>query len=88
MREFNRPIIFDATHSVQQPGGRGTSSGGQREFIVPLAKAAVAIGVDGLFMDTHNCPDQAISDGPNQIPVDQLKSILKNLIDLHNISKE
>jgi 2-dehydro-3-deoxyphosphooctonate aldolase (KDO 8-P synthase) len=85
MREFNRPIIFDATHSVQQPGGRGTSSGGQREFILPLAKAAVAIGVDGLFMETHDCPDQAISDGPNQIPVDQLKSILKDLVNLHNI---
>lgn len=80
MREWGRPVIFDATHSVQQPGGRGTTSGGQREFVAPLARAAMAVGCDGLFMETHNCPDQAISDGPNQIPVDQLRSVLDSVL--------
>jgi len=80
MREFGRPIIFDATHSVQQPGGMGTTSGGQRQFVEPLAKAAIAVGIDGLFMETHNNPDQAISDGPNQIPTHELRDLLKRLL--------
>lgn len=80
MREFGRPIIFDATHSVQQPGGLGTTSGGQRQFVETLAKAAIAVGIDGLFMETHNNPDEAISDGPTQIPTHELKALLKRLI--------
>ncbi len=79
MREFHCPIIFDATHSVQQPGGRGTSSGGQREFIVPLATAAVAIGVDGLFMEVHDNPEKAISDAATQLPLSELKKILSSI---------
>lgn len=80
MREW-APLIFDATHSVQQPGGQGTSSGGQREFVEVLARAAIAVGVDGLFMETHDDPDNAISDGPNQIPVKDLREMLKRLLD-------
>jgi len=76
MREWGHPVIFDATHSVQQPGGRGTTSGGQRQFVEPLSRAAVAVGVDGLFIETHNDPDHAPSDGPNMIPLDQLGLLL------------
>lgn len=80
MRKWGRPVIFDATHSVQQPGGLGTTSGGQREFVAPLARAAMAVGCDGIFMETHDRPDRAISDGPNQIPVAQLRSVLDNVL--------
>lgn len=80
MREWGRPIIFDATHSVQQPGGQGTSSGGQRQFVEPLAKAAVAVGVDGLFIETHDDPDQAPSDGPNMIPLSELSALLDRVL--------
>ena len=74
------PVIFDATHSVQQPGGLGGSSGGQREFAPVLARAAVAVGVAGVFMETHRDPDKAPSDGPNMIPLDRLAGILETLI--------
>ena len=79
MRAYGHPIIFDATHSVQEPGGRGTSSGGQRQFIPALARAAVAVGCDGLFMESHDNPDQAISDGPTQIPLERLPAILDDV---------
>ena len=77
------PVIFDATHSVQQPGGRGSSSGGQRNFIAPLARAAVAVGVDGLFLEVHPDPDHALSDGPNMVPLDQVESLLSQLLPIH-----
>lgn len=74
------PVIFDATHSVQQPGGQGSSSGGQREFVAPLARAAVAVGVDGLFMEVHPDPDQGLSDGPNMVPLHRLETLLEQLM--------
>lgn len=76
MRETDCPVVFDATHSVQLPGGQGTSSGGQREFIPVLARAAVAVGISGLFMETHPDPSKALSDGPNAWPLDQMKELL------------
>ena len=82
LRELGCPVIFDATHSVQQPGGRGTSSGGQRQFVAPLARAAVAVGVDGLFMEVHPDPDQALSDGPNMVPLHRVQPLLEQLIGL------
>jgi 2-dehydro-3-deoxyphosphooctonate aldolase (KDO 8-P synthase) len=80
MRGFGCPVIFDATHSVQLPGGAGGSSGGQREFIAPLARAAVAAGIDGLFMEVHPDPDKALCDGPNSIPLDSVEALLKQLL--------
>lgn len=74
------PVIFDATHSVQQPGGRGSTSGGQREFVAPLARAAMAVGVDGLFLEVHPDPDVALSDGPNMVPLRDLESLLRSLL--------
>ena len=79
MKEFCVPVIFDATHSVQKPGGNGTSTGGNREYVEYLAKAAVAVGVDGLFMETHPNPDHAKSDGPNMVPLDEMETLLKKL---------
>ena len=79
------PVIFDATHAVQQPGGRGTSTGGQREFVAPLARAAVAVGVDGLFMETHPDPDNALSDGPNMVPLHRLEALLSQLLALRQV---
>jgi len=79
MQELGCPVIFDATHSVQQPGGKGTSSGGQREFVAPLARAAVAVGVDGLFMEVHPDPESALSDGPNMVPLHRLEALLRQL---------
>lgn len=79
MRETDCPVVFDATHSVQQPGGQGTSSGGQREFVPVLARAAVAAGVAGVFMETHPDPDQALSDGPNAWPLPRLRELLETL---------
>jgi 2-dehydro-3-deoxyphosphooctonate aldolase (KDO 8-P synthase) len=73
-------VIFDATHSVQQPGGRGSSSGGQREFVAPLARAAVAVGVDGLFLEVHPDPENALSDGPNMVPLHRLEALLTQLM--------
>jgi 2-dehydro-3-deoxyphosphooctonate aldolase (KDO 8-P synthase) len=74
------PVIFDATHSVQQPGGQGSSSGGQREFVAPLARAAMAVGVDGLFMEVHPDPDNALSDGPNMVPLQRVEALLQQLV--------
>ncbi len=85
LKELNCPIIFDATHSVQQPGGRGTSSGGQREFVAPLARAASAVGIDGLFLEVHPNPDKALSDGPNMVPLFRLENLLKEIISIRNI---
>ena len=84
MASFGFPVIFDATHSVQQPGGRGGSSGGQREFVSVLARAAVAVGIDGLFMESHEDPDNAPSDGPNMMPLDEMPRILRELIQIDN----
>ncbi len=81
------PVVFDATHSVQQPGGQGTSSGGQREFVPVLARAAVAIGVAAVFMETHQDPDHAPSDGPNMVPFKHLRSVLETLLALDKIAK-
>jgi 2-dehydro-3-deoxyphosphooctonate aldolase (KDO 8-P synthase) len=82
LQSLGCPVIFDATHSVQQPGGRGSSSGGQREFVAPLARAAVAVGVDGLFMEVHPDPEQALSDGPNMVPLHRLEAMLQQLLAL------
>ena len=82
------PVIFDATHSVQQPGGRGTTSGGQREFVYPLARAAVAVGVAGLFMETHQDPDSAPSDGPNMVQIDDMPKILQQLQQIDRLMKQ
>ena len=82
------PVIFDATHAVQQPGGRGTSTGGQREFVAPLARAAVAVGVNGLFMETHPDPDNALSDGPNMVPLHRLEALLRQLLALRQVMAE
>jgi len=88
MRETGCPVVFDATHSVQLPGGQGTSSGGQREFVPVLARAAVAVGVAGLFMETHPNPDQALSDGPNAVPLDKMPALLKSLVSIDRCVKE
>ena len=80
LQAFGCPVIFDATHSVQQPGGQGGTSGGQREYVAPLARAAVAVGVDGLFMEIHPNPDKALSDGPNMLPLHRLEPLLKQLL--------
>jgi 2-dehydro-3-deoxyphosphooctonate aldolase (KDO 8-P synthase) len=87
MRESHCPIVFDATHSVQLPGGQGTSSGGQREFVPVLARAAVAVGVAGLFMETHPDPANALSDGPNAVPLGRMKELLSTLIELDRVTK-
>lgn len=80
LRSFGYPVVFDATHSVQLPGGRGTQSSGQREFIEPLACAAAGAGVDGFFMEVHPNPDKALSDGPNMVPLHQLKELLERVL--------
>jgi 2-dehydro-3-deoxyphosphooctonate aldolase (KDO 8-P synthase) len=87
MRDTGCPVVFDATHSVQLPGGQGTSSGGQREHVPVLARAAVAAGISGLFMETHPDPARALSDGPNAWPLDRIESLLKTLISIDNIVK-
>ncbi len=87
MRETGCPVVFDATHSVQLPGGQGTSSGGQREFVPVLARAAVAAGVSGLFMETHPDPAKALSDGPNAVPLARMKDLLATLVDLDRVTK-
>ncbi len=84
MRSFGCPVIFDATHSVQLPGGSGGCSGGQREFIGPLARAAVAVGVDGLFLEIHPNPERALCDGPNSIPLHQVEELLRQILKVHN----
>ena len=87
MKGFEYPVIFDATHSVQEPGGLGMKSGGKREYIPVLSKAAIAIGVAGIFIETHDDPDNAPSDGPNMLNVKDLKSLILKLIELDNVSK-
>ncbi len=87
MRETKCPVVFDATHSVQLPGGQGTSSGGQREFVPVLARAAVAVGIAGLFMETHPCPEKAFSDGPNSWPLARMESLLATLVALDRAVK-
>ena len=86
--EIGFPVIFDATHSVQSPGGLGDKSGGDRKFVPPLARAAVAVGVSGVFMETHNDPDNAPSDGPNMIDIKDMSKLLKKLIEIDNVVKE
>src|SRR5204863_8677714 len=81
------PVIFDATHSVQQPGGKGTSSGGQREFVPVLARAAVAVGVAGVFIETHPDPDRAPSDGPNMVPLREFEGLVRTLIAFDSVAK-
>ena len=87
MSKFGFPIVFDATHSVQQPGGMGEKSGGQREFVPYLARAAIAVGVGAIFMETHEDPDNAPSDGPNMVPLNEVKSLLKKLSDIDRLIK-
>ena len=87
LRESNAPVVFDATHSVQLPGGQGTASGGQREFVPVLARAAVAVGVSGLFMETHPDPAKALSDGPNAVPLDRMKELLESLVAIDTVIK-
>ena len=87
MRATGCPVVFDATHSVQQPGGLGHTSGGRREFVPVLARAAVAAGVAGLFMETHPDPDQALSDGPNAWPLDRLEDLLVALLRIDSVVK-
>ena len=88
MRETAAPVVFDATHSVQLPGGQGTSSGGQREMVPVLARAAVAVGVAGLFMETHPDPANAMSDGPNAVPLKHMKALLETLVALDTVAKK
>ncbi|ASR42224.1 3-deoxy-8-phosphooctulonate synthase [Xanthomonas citri pv. mangiferaeindicae] len=87
MRDTGCPVVFDATHSVQLPGGQGTSSGGQREFVPVLARAAVAVGVAGVFMETHPRPAEALSDGPNAWPLDRMRALLETMLELDAITK-
>jgi len=87
LRETKCPVIFDATHSLQLPGGQGSSSGGQKEFIPSLARAAVATGVAGIFIETHPDPEIALSDGPNSLPLNQMSSLLHALKDIDSIIK-
>ncbi len=88
MRETRAPVVFDATHSVQLPGGMGTSSGGQREMVPVLARAAVAVGVAGLFMETHPDPAKAMSDGPNAVPLKHMRALLETLLELDRVTKK
>jgi 2-dehydro-3-deoxyphosphooctonate aldolase (KDO 8-P synthase) len=87
LAQTGAPVIFDATHSVQQPGGQGTSTGGQREFVPVLARAAVAVGVAGVFIETHQDPDAAPSDGPNMIPIKNLEALLVTLREFDRLAK-
>lgn len=88
MRETGCPVVFDATHSVQLPGGQGATSGGQREFVPVLARAAIAVGIAGIFMETHPNPAQAMSDGPNAVPLARMRELLATLVDLDRIVKK
>lgn len=87
MRETNCPVVFDATHSVQLPGGQGNSSGGQREFVPVLARAAIAVGVAGVFMETHPKPEEALSDGPNAWPLARMRALLETMLELDAVTK-
>ena len=88
MSKFGFPIVFDATHSVQQPGGMGEKSGGQREFVPHLSRAAIAVGVGAIFIETHQDPDNAPSDGPNMVPLSEMKSLLIRLSEIDNLIKK
>lgn len=88
MRDTGAPVVFDATHSVQLPGGQGASSGGQREFVPVLSRAAVAVGVAGLFMETHPDPAKALSDGPNAVPLKRMRALLETLVEIDRITKK
>ena len=88
LRESHAPVVFDATHSVQLPGGQGNSSGGQREFIPVLARAAVAVGISGLFMETHPDPAKALSDGPNAVPLNRRRELLESLVAIDSVVKK
>lgn len=88
MRETGAPVVFDATHSVQLPGGQGTSSGGQREFVPVLSRAAIAVGIAGVFMETHPDPAKALSDGPNAVPLKHMKALLEQLVALDRVVKQ
>ena len=88
MRKSGAPVVFDVTHSVQKPGGQGTSSGGAREMVPVLARAGVAVGVSGLFMETHPCPSEAWSDGPNAVPLGKMKALLETLVELDAVVKK
>ena len=87
MAKNGYPVVFDGTHSVQQPGGLGEKSGGQREFVEHLARAAVAVGVAGVFIETHQDPDNAPSDGPNMVPLSEMPKLLKQLVEIDNLIK-
>ena len=87
LRSSNAPVVFDATHSVQLPGGQGSSSGGQREFVPVLSRAAVAVGISGLFMETHPDPSKALSDGPNAVPLNRMKELLESLVAIDMVVK-
>lgn len=87
LRDSKAPVVFDATHSVQLPGGQGSSSGGQREFVPVLSRAAVAVGISGLFMETHPDPANALSDGPNAVPLDRMKELLESLVAIDDVIK-
>lgn len=88
MREFGYPIVFDATHAVQKPGGQGNSTGGNREYVLPLMRSALAIGVDAIFAEVHPDPDNAFSDGPNQLHLNDIKSVLQQAIEIDNVMKK
>ena len=88
MRAFGAPVIFDATHAVQQPGGLGHATGGRREFVFPLARAAAAVGIDGLFIEVHPRPEQALSDGPNSLPLADVRSVLEKVRDIHALVRQ
>src|ERR1700690_918290 len=88
LKKIGAPVIFDATHSVQQPGGQGSTSGGERDYIAVLARAAVAVGVAGVFIETHQDPDKAPSDGPNMIPLKQLSPLLERLMQFDRLAKQ
>ncbi len=88
MRSLGIPVVFDATHSVQTPGGLGHASGGQREFVAPLARAAAAVGIDGLFLEVHPRPAKALSDGPNSLPFKDAEKIIKQVLDIHEIQRK
>jgi 2-dehydro-3-deoxyphosphooctonate aldolase (KDO 8-P synthase) len=87
MAGFGAPVVFDATHSVQQPGGQGTASGGERRFVPVLARAAVAVGVAGIFIETHDDPDHAPSDGPNMLPLGDMPALIETLMALDRVAK-
>jgi 2-dehydro-3-deoxyphosphooctonate aldolase (KDO 8-P synthase) len=88
MRETNAPVVFDATHSVQLPGGRGTTSGGERQFVPVLSRAAIAVGVAGIFMETHPNPAEAMSDGPNAVPLSRMKELLITMQAIDRVAKQ